>query len=93
MYEVIISTTAKKDIKTLPRQVQKEFAKHLDILALKPDAGERLKGILRDYWKYAFSIRSTSYRIVYQVSKKKTIVLVVMVGSRENFYDRLKKRL
>lgn len=93
MYEIKISSAAKKDIKALPRQVQKELAKHLDILVSNPNTGEQLKGVLRGFWKYAFIVRSTDYRIVYQISAKEAIILLIMVGARENFYDRLNRRV
>ena len=93
MYEIKISRAAKKDIRELPRQVQKELAKYLDTLALNPNAGERLKGVIKGFWKHAFVVRSTNYRIVYQISSREAIVLIIMVGSRENFYKRLSRRV
>lgn len=48
---------------------------------------------LRRFRKYVFSHRGNSYRIVYEVVHEEDVVYVLMVGKREGFYERLKRRV
>lgn len=55
--------------------------------------GEKLKGILREYHKYVFNYKGTSYRIIYKVFYKEKMVFIVAIGVREGFYEKLARRL
>ncbi len=88
-----ICSSALRDIKRLGTVAENEIDRHFSIIKSNPFAGEPLHGVLHGFWKYPFNLRGTSYRIVYQIIKKKKVVLIIMVGSRESFYQRLRKRL
>ncbi len=51
-----------------------------------------LKGKFRKMRKYALSSGGTEYRVVYRVVEESKAVVLIMVGSRERFYERLKQR-
>jgi len=46
-----------------------------------------------DLWSYHISDLVGKYRIVYEGYPQDGIVLVVMIGSREGFYQALRKRI
>lgn len=93
MYKIELTKKAHRDIKKLGKQAITKIDACFEILEHSPHKGEKLKGVLKDYWKYKFSVTGISYRIVYQIFKKQLIVLIVMIGNRENFYKQLLKRL
>lgn len=62
-----------------------------DIMADPIGAGAPLQGVFQGLRKYKFHHGGVSYRIVYALEPAK--VLVFMIGPRQNFYDRLRRRL
>jgi addiction module RelE/StbE family toxin len=93
-YHLIIPKVVQKDIQRLPVQVQELLLfRHLPVLQTNPHQGEFLKGKFRDLRKYAFRHLGTEYRIVYRVREDERMVILVMIGSREGFYERLRRRL
>ena len=94
MYKVHALKPVTKDLKKLSRQATDHIANQtFSRLAQDPEAGRKLKGELRDYWKLAVSFQGVTYRIIYQISQTEKVVLIIAVGSREGFYDRLLRRL
>jgi len=94
MYEVVIPRSVVKDIDDLPRQLQKVLAsKHLAAIQADPHAGSFLRGRFRGLRKRPLSHKGTEYRIVYKISDATRSVILIMVGSREDFYKRLERRV
>jgi len=93
MYPIIFSRPAKRDLKRLPVKaidlLEKEIIPQIQT---NPYIGEILRGPFRQFFKYKFSCLGTSYRIAYYIYQKK-IIFVVMVDTRENFYQELKRRI
>ena len=88
-----IGSSAQRDIKRLGTAAENEIDRHFAVINSNPFTGEPLHGVLHGFWKYPFNLRRTSYRIVYQILKDEKVILIIMVGSRESFYKRLRKRL
>ncbi len=94
MYELVIPRSVEKDIGKLPRQLQKIIAnEHLESIKSNPHQSGFLRGKSRGLRKYTFSYKGTEYRIVYKISETAKLVILIMVGSRENFYERLRRRI
>lgn len=92
-YELIIPNAVQKDLRRLPPQLQEELLfQHLPSIQADPHQAPFLKGKFRKMRKYALSFGSTEYRIVYRVIEKSKAVVLIMVGSREGVYKRLKQR-
>ena len=93
MYKIFYVTAVKKDIKALSNKVRLLIDDNLLVLAKNPFAGKFLHGEFKGYFSYSFSSQGTEYRIIYQVLKNELIVLIIMIGSRENLYRRLRGRV
>ncbi len=91
--QITLSPAAQRDLKKLPPQVrQSVFHQHLPKIAVVPQtAGEPLHGKLKGLSSYHFGHRP-QYRILYSIEKGET-VLVVFVGTRENAYGEVSRRL
>jgi mRNA-degrading endonuclease RelE of RelBE toxin-antitoxin system len=90
MYELIIPRSVEKDIRKLPRQLQKIIASEpLESIKSEPHRGKFLRGKSRGLRKYTFFYKGTEYR----VSETAKSAILIMVGSRENFYERLERRI
>lgn len=94
MYRIFYITAVKKDIKALPKNVEKSIQyDYLPKLSENPFCGKPLTGELRGYLSYSLTYQGTEYRIIYEIQKDRLIVLIIMIGSCENIYNRLRRRV
>lgn len=92
MYQLNVTNQAKKDLKRLDRPIIKIILGILDDIAENPHAVESLHGNLSHLKKWSFTHLGIGYRIAYQIFETHIEVKVLMIGTRENFYDELKRR-
>ena len=85
--EVKLSRSAEKFLRRAPKDLAERISERLRELSDNPICGERLKGTLRDLCKS----RIGGYRIAYQL--KPCTVIVIDIGHRDRFYDKLKRLL
>jgi mRNA interferase RelE/StbE len=86
MYSIELKPQAQKFIEAQSKKVQQQLIKRIESLATNPHppqskllhAGEALH-----------SYRSGVYRIIYQIQKKKLLIVVAKIGHRKNVYNRL----
>ena len=93
MYSVGLEKAAQKDFRRLDKQIKDKTLKSLKEIAADPLAGEPLKGGLSVYRSYHFSYKGKQYRVAYVVYPNLNAVVAIMIGPRENFYERLKARV
>jgi len=93
-YQVVIAPAAERDLRRLPRKARREFFDiHLLRISDAPrEVGTPLHGEFIGYWAYHFG-RHPEYRIIYDIEEEIATVTVFLVGSRENVYARLRRRL
>jgi len=86
MYSVEIENRCFKELKKLDRSaVKRAFELIEDVIAKDPYSGKKLKG----KYEGLFSYRFLDYRIVYEIQKRKLIVIVFRIRHRKNVYDGL----
>ena len=87
-YRVLVEDGAAREIKKLPKHVQRQVVPKLEALALnpRPPGSQQLKGA-----EDLYRVRSGDYRIVYRVKDDVLLVLVVSVGDRSQVYERLRR--
>jgi len=96
MNEILILPPARKFLKKLNDAKLKELFKNaLEEIKNNPTKGQVKTGDLSGVYAYGFRYKKTDYRIAYKVEVKPdgTLSIVIMIGSRENFYNELKKYL
>ncbi len=96
MFKVEFAKSFLKDFKKISREVQKEVVeKWIPRMQNAPTvSGQRFKGKhLHDFWKLAFRYKKNDYRIVYQIHFQKVLIILLAIGSRENFYKKLRRRV
>lgn len=88
-YEVIVQPSAARELRKLPKEVQRRIGKKIDELAgnPRPPDAKALEG-----GKGFFRVRAGDYRIIYTVKDRALIVLVVRIGHRSDIYRRLASR-
>jgi len=93
MYEVVILNSAAKQLRNFDKPIKNKIITTLEKIAENPFVGERLKGNLTAIYSYHLKIASVEYRIAYQIREQEIIVVIMKIGTRENFYEELKKRV
>ncbi len=81
-YQVILAKSAEKRLKRLPRAKKVRVLKALKDLEKDPYLGKPLVGELSGL----FSLRIWPYRVIYQIEKKRLIVIVFNIGHRQGVY-------
>ncbi len=94
MYQIHALKVTRKDLKKLPKQTSIKIVNFcLPQLSKNPYLGIQLTCNLKGYFKYVFKFQNVNYRIIYQISKKEKIILIIAIGAREKFYERLLRRI
>jgi mRNA interferase RelE/StbE len=93
MYEILFSTQAERFFKKIKEQPLKEAYKTA-LLKLKenPYIGQPKRGDLAGIYGHDVKYKGVNYEIAYTISEvngKK--VVVILAGTRENFYEQLKR--
>ena len=83
-YKVYIKPSAVKDIESLPKKDRVRVIKKIQELAAdpRPPSCEKLTG------EKKYRVRQGRYRIVYSITDKELIVIVVKVGHRRDIYKK-----
>lgn len=93
MYEIRFLPQAEKYIKKLKdRQLKKAFQDALQDIAEDPYAGDEKTGDLAGMYGWDMYYARTNYEIAYRIYEEDgQLIVVVLAGTRENFYEQLKR--
>lgn len=80
-YELLFKTDALKEWKSLDNSIRKQFLKKLKERLINPRVEPSSLSGLRNCYK--IKLRSSGYRLVYEVRDSQLVVSVVAVGKRE----------
>lgn len=84
-----------KKIRKTDRALYAKVEASITEIRMDPEIGEQKKGDLKEYRSLDISHMRTNYELCYtlEVNDEGDMVLIVMMGPRENFYDDLKRYL
>lgn len=93
VYEVFITSSAKKAIKRLNKEVKEKIVEICENqISHSPFASAQLEKPLHECRSVHFSLRGVIYRIVYKIAVEQRID-IILIGTRENFYQKLRRAL
>ncbi len=90
-YRIYITPSARKEAKKLPKHARQAALSASRILEKDPFAGERLSGSFHMLYSFHFSSGQSQYRIAYTIDHPHALVIVHLIQTRENFYEKLKR--
>ncbi len=91
-YEIFLAPRAKRQHEKFDRHIRDEIESRLWELEDKPyEKGSPLKGLKIELRYLKISHAGVQYRAVYDIENNKKEVLVIFLGSRENFYKELRR--
>jgi hypothetical protein len=93
MYEHRYLKPAERSFKKIrEKELQDAFRIALEKIAVDPLISEQKKGDLAGIWCYDVFYNKTNYEIAYRIYEENgQMVVVIMAGTRENFYEELKR--
>ena len=93
MYEISYSKSAERYFKKLKdKHLLRAFKDAIDKLKENPYVGSQKGGDLRGIYGYDVKHNSVSYEIAYRIYEEgNQLVVVILAGTRENFYEELKR--
>ena len=93
MYEISYTPAAEKYFKKLKEKgLKKAFKEALIKLSENPYIGNAKKGDLAELYGYDVYYNKTNYEISYRIYEEDgKMILVILAGTRENFYQQLKR--
>lgn len=91
-YVVQVTRTASKALKKFDRPLAIALANAMATLSQRPkQVGERLSQPLIPLYSYHVTYKGKEFRLAYEVDDLAQTVVILLVGSHENFYRRLKQ--
>lgn len=91
VYEIRILPKANKYIKKLKEKILlKKLKEAILEIQKNPYIGEMKKGDLAGIYGFDVFYNNTNYEISYKIYPNKNIIVVILIGTRENFYQELK---
>lgn len=85
VYKVVYLDQVEEDLKKLDKFIAKKILNRIETyLALNPkELGKPLKGEFQGYWRYRFG----DYRVIYKISEREILILILRISHRKNVYD------
>ncbi len=84
MYKVVYLDQIEKDLKRLDKVLIRKILSRIEnYLAKDPKGfGKALKGEFEGYWRYRYG----DYRVIYKISEKEILLLVLRIAHRKSVY-------
>ena len=93
MYEISYSKPAERYLKKIKdKKLLAAFKSAIDKLKENPYVGSQKTGDLRGIYGYDVKYNGVNYELAYRIYKEENrFVVVILAGTRENFYEELKR--
>jgi len=93
MYEISYSKAAERYFKKIKdKQLLATFKNAIDKLKNDPYIGAQKTGDLRGIYGYDVKYSGVSYELAYRIYEENgQLVVIILAGTRENFYNELKR--
>ena len=86
-----MAPSAHRRYKKFDSLLKQKVRQEVGTLAEEPHCYEELKGPLKGIRSYHFEHEKTRYRIAYRIIEDSNQIEIVLVKSRENFYQALRR--
>lgn len=92
-YHIELSRGAVRDLKKLDRPLRDFLYQQFHEISANPYHSPKLKGEFQDLRSYHCRYQGIDYRIIYYINEAGKLIIIALVGSRENLYKELRRRL
>jgi len=92
MYEVSYLKPAERYLKKIKdKQLLMTMKNAISELKKNPYIGSQKSGDLRGFYGYDVQNKRVNYEIAYRIYEENKLIVIVLAGTRENFYKELKR--
>ena len=92
MYEVSYLKPAERYLKKIKdKQLLMTMKNAISELKKNPYIGSQKTGDLRGFYGYDVQYNRVNYEIAYRIYEENKLIVIVLAGTRENFYKELKR--
>lgn len=92
-YEIRLSKGAVRDLKKMEPALRDFIYNKIYEIAEDPYKNEKLSGPFKELHSQHSKFRGVEYRVIYHIDKEGKLIIIALVGSRENIYKELIRRL
>ena len=92
-YEIKMAPACHRIYKKFDDPLKDRIKEESKKIAASPYSAKHLLPPLKGIYSHSFHYKISEYRIAYRVDEDKHLIEIVLVKSRENFYDVLKRML
>lgn len=82
-----------KKLSTRQKALVESYEDKVNIIISDPDVGYNLVGDLQGFYCYDWTFRGVAVRLCYKINPEEKHITFVYFGTRENFYEELKRYL
>ena len=94
IYKAEYHPRVKKDLKKIDHSIRNKIRTEcIPKILFDPEIGETLRGGLKNTRSYHFKITNQQFRIAYIIDNAARKIFIQMIGTRGDFYTRLKRRI
>ena len=86
-YGVLIHRNVLKRLRNAPENVREKFGELVEELKFNPVPSEKLDVKKLKGMENTFRVRLGEYRVIYELHRRKLLILVIKFGKRENVYE------
>ncbi|MCL5290401.1 MAG: type II toxin-antitoxin system RelE family toxin [Bacillota bacterium] len=92
-YDIQLSKGAVRDLKKMEPALRDFMYNRISEIGEDPYKNENLSGYFKELQSQHSKFRGVEYRAVYYVNEEGKLVVIAIVGTRENIYKELARRL
>ncbi|MFZ5645637.1 MAG: type II toxin-antitoxin system RelE family toxin [Bacillota bacterium] len=92
-YEIRLSKGAVRDLKKMEPALRDFLYNRLYEIAENPYQNDKLSGPYRELRSQHSKFRGVEYRVIYYINEEGRLIIIALIGTRENIYDELARRL
>jgi len=92
-YSIRLSKGAVKDLKKMEPALRDFIYNRIYEIAEDPYSNKKLTGVFKELRSQHSKFRDVEYRIIYYVDEEGRLVIIALVGTRENIYKELARRM
>jgi mRNA-degrading endonuclease RelE of RelBE toxin-antitoxin system len=92
-YEIRLSKGAVRDLKKMVPALRYFIYSKIYGIAEAPYKNEKLSGPFKELRSQHSKFRGVEYRVIYYIDEEGKLIIIALVGSRENIYKELTRRL
>jgi len=89
-YNPVYLSSFEKDVKKVDKPLKIKIKESVNEILENPYCADELVGDLKGYLSYHFKLQNLEYRIAFKIDGNN--VVFIKFGTRENFYEELKRR-